>query len=453
MGTSASSASSDNNNSVPTSWKNKKCWKDNQNGPRTIPSQVQTNLTLDSCIAEAERIGWNTAAVQYGGQCFIGNNNDYKIIGESEECSPLGGPWINNVYVNSQTDNNWEDQGCWSLPEQTQNNSNNLGPEAFLKCKQRANSDPKINVFGLSNGGECTTAYGFDYTKSGKSLGMCNDLGDNKTIRIYTKNNWKDQGCWMDTPTRAISTAVSTDLSFRDCRQKAEDANVNTFALQDGGQCFIGNNSNYKQYGQSPKCEQLGGPWINRVYTNNNMSNQKLLQEEQLKKQKLLQEEQLQLHKQKLLQEEQLQNQKLLQEEQLRNQKLLQEEQLRNQKLLQEEQLQLHKQKLLQEEQEQLQLHKQKLLQEEQEQLQLHKQKLLQEEQLHKQKLLREDQLHKKTDDLQTVKKSFFDEYENIIFGIFCCICLIIIIFIMYYLIFSKNEEVNFDDNAQLESD
>ena len=84
-------------------------------------------------------------------------------------------------------------------------------------------------------------------------------------------DSWIDQGCWNDNKTgaRAIPNQAPTTktYNFSTCRNYAEQEDANTFALQYGGQCFYGKDSDYQQPGKVSQCPMSGGAWINHVYT------------------------------------------------------------------------------------------------------------------------------------------------------------------------------------------
>jgi len=93
---------------VTPSWKYVGCWNDD--GARIIPEKVG-NLTLTQCKAAADAKGYNVIGMQYGkpgqlnpAECFIGNNSDYKRVGEGTTCGVnqrgegVGDGWMNSVY-------------------------------------------------------------------------------------------------------------------------------------------------------------------------------------------------------------------------------------------------------------------------------------------------------------------------------------------------------------------
>ncbi|XP_065675162.1 uncharacterized protein LOC105845100 isoform X8 [Hydra vulgaris] len=92
-------------------------------------------------------------------------------------------------------------------------------------------------------------------------------------------------GCWRDTQDRALVTLEGkspeeillyhkrTDpLGY--CYRAASNYGYRIFALQNGGQCFAGNNASYQKFGVSNNCWSNGGggPFANEVYTISNKS-------------------------------------------------------------------------------------------------------------------------------------------------------------------------------------
>ena len=58
-------------------------------------------------------------------------------------------------------------------------------------------------------------------------------------------------------------------FAVRDCARQARKRGYRLFAVQNGGECFIGPRAKitYKKYGPSKRCRGgKGGPWANDVY-------------------------------------------------------------------------------------------------------------------------------------------------------------------------------------------
>lgn len=58
-------------------------------------------------------------------------------------------------------------------------------------------------------------------------------------------------------------------FAVRDCARQARKRGYRLFAVQNGGECFMGPRAKitYKKYGPSKRCRGgKGGPWANNVY-------------------------------------------------------------------------------------------------------------------------------------------------------------------------------------------
>lgn len=80
-------------------------------------------------------------------------------------------------------------------------------------------------------------------------------------------------GCFKDKPRRAAGSMVANQkglkFAVRDCAHQARKRGYNIFAVQNGGECFLGPRAKitYNKYGRSTKCRGgKGGPWANDVY-------------------------------------------------------------------------------------------------------------------------------------------------------------------------------------------
>lgn len=122
------------------------CFKDN--GARMIPNWNKPGqaMSVEQCKQEARNKGHDTFGVQYGGQCFSGQNPKYDALGpetNTGNCGPLGGSWSNQVYKTDfikgykrlpKTDRGGADIGCFP------------GQKASF-CKEKCDSDPNCKSF------------------------------------------------------------------------------------------------------------------------------------------------------------------------------------------------------------------------------------------------------------------------------------------------------------------
>ena len=76
------------------------------------------------------------------------------------------------------------------------------------------------------------------------------------------------QGCYRDKGDRALPTRLANVTSVQQCYDQAKSGNYNTFGLQYGGECWVGNNTDWGRYGKADgDCGALGGSWTQQVYT------------------------------------------------------------------------------------------------------------------------------------------------------------------------------------------
>lgn len=121
----------------------------------------------------------------------------------------------------------------------------------------------------------------FFYTASGSTLQINNKEGFENTNSKY-----EYKGCWNDKNDRAIQTFLK-NVSPENCEKEALQNGFNTYGLQNGNQCFVGNNSDYTKYEPADKatyeskygkvdndtyknlpdmCGKYGNLWMNQVY-------------------------------------------------------------------------------------------------------------------------------------------------------------------------------------------
>ena len=119
--------------------------------------------------------------------------------------------------------------------------------------------------FGLVNNKNCK--YAEFANLSTISQYNIENFADTKERLTVDNTNWEHQGCFNDKPERALPTQLNNVTSVQDCLKQAKDKGFNTFALQYGGQCFAGNNTDWNKYGPAGACDRLGGTWTQQVYT------------------------------------------------------------------------------------------------------------------------------------------------------------------------------------------
>jgi len=76
---------------------------------RALPNElIDSGATVESCVAAAETAGYAFAGVQYGGQCFAGNEVGFapatncNMPCSADSSETCGGTWANSVYFVSK---------------------------------------------------------------------------------------------------------------------------------------------------------------------------------------------------------------------------------------------------------------------------------------------------------------------------------------------------------------
>ena len=78
-----------------------------------------------------------------------------------------------------------------------------------------------------------------------------------------------DLGCWKDSGDRAIKGWTSRGQDKGSCSANARTRGYKYYAIQDGDECYAGNNEDFKRYGKSEgACSPGGSSWINHVWVN-----------------------------------------------------------------------------------------------------------------------------------------------------------------------------------------
>lgn len=103
------------------------------------------------------------------------------------------------------------------------------------------------------------------------------DAHDLRRLQVYQLSppgcvlcSWVYRGCWADNVTRMVPnllTAFTTPYSVDQCEGLAEVNGYDTFALQNGVQCWGGVDPPYAAIGPGSACSNaLGGAYSNMVY-------------------------------------------------------------------------------------------------------------------------------------------------------------------------------------------
>ena len=76
----------------------KGCWGDS--GDRALPHRGSNVKNKEECLAQAKKGGFKYFGLQYYGECWMGNNDNWNRFGKRDNngCGPLGRDWTNQVY-------------------------------------------------------------------------------------------------------------------------------------------------------------------------------------------------------------------------------------------------------------------------------------------------------------------------------------------------------------------
>jgi len=79
--------------------------------------------------------------------------------------------------------------------------------------------------------------------------------------------NDKDMGCWMDSWSRILSGNQGRGNNKASCAAKARASGHKYYGVQDGDECYTGNNEDFRKYGPAwGNCPDTGGPWKEHVW-------------------------------------------------------------------------------------------------------------------------------------------------------------------------------------------
>jgi hypothetical protein len=102
------------------------------------------------------------------------------------------------------------------------------------------------------------------------SIGGFNDNVQRIQLLKPDDGKTKDLGCWNDTWDRMLKGPYpGRGYNKETCGASARANNKKYFSIQDGNECYTGNNSNYTRYGPAKgQCPDTGGAWKAHVWEN-----------------------------------------------------------------------------------------------------------------------------------------------------------------------------------------
>lgn len=219
----------------------KGCWNDG--GNRALPEQVNDgNWTIQQCKDAAVAKNKDTFALQYYGQCFIGDSSkdNYQKYGPAQNCPSNGGAWNQQVYA-------IKDPSPYLNSDQ-------------LNCYQQRYPDLK----GMNNQQLLD-----HWINIGSKQSRSYDCPAPQAI----SGSYELKGCYNDlaqnTGKRSIPNQRNNVNNIDDCKKQAESNGDTVFGVQYYGECWSG-----KDVGQAMKsvnynkdqCGNMGKAWTNQVY-------------------------------------------------------------------------------------------------------------------------------------------------------------------------------------------
>lgn len=165
------------------------CW--NERAARAVPNSLGIVKSVKSCGDLAASKGYDVYALGNGNECWGGTGDGYKAYGKTDDCSPMGGFWINHVYTqNVDRSQLGVDEGCWK-------EAPNRAVPNFLarqtnapSCKALAEKAMYDN-YAVSDGNECWGGNGDGFKKYGEASGQCQPLGGSWVNHVYSLPNVK----------------------------------------------------------------------------------------------------------------------------------------------------------------------------------------------------------------------------------------------------------------------
>jgi len=214
------------------------CWGEPQSG-RALPNKLSNSGgTVESCLALAFDQGYIYAGLEYGGECWAGNDYPYGGSVPETYCSMAcsgnsaelcGGNWVLTLYVSvalssisvpshQSASATWTYQSCWGEPsEGTALAYQLIGSDSTVEqCLDLANNQGFTRA-GLENGGECwastVSPYGGQipesYCEAPCVANHAQKCGGKRVLSLYVSTaiqrgivyddnggEWHSQGCW-----------------------------------------------------------------------------------------------------------------------------------------------------------------------------------------------------------------------------------------------------------------
>lgn len=173
------------------------------------------------------------------------------------------GAWVQNncvIYVDGNPDYNWQK----SLNKKWHH-------YAIVFNAPVTGKVALFSRFSLSEGMNGTFGHITVYSVDAKPSEILQMFVDRPTWATDPSVDGYDyMGCFNDTGLRALPVFMNNVGSAEQCKDRAKEQGLNTFGLQNFGECWGGSfpSDNYARHGERQGCPPMGSDWNNQVYYN-----------------------------------------------------------------------------------------------------------------------------------------------------------------------------------------
>ncbi|XP_071179102.1 uncharacterized protein [Mytilus edulis] len=276
------------------------CYQDDST--RILHNEVlkDKGMTVQKCKQFCGKKGYKFAGVEYGYECFCGNDlrkdrkrkeSDCKTPCSGNKRQTCGGPWRISIYTAPEDVDESGYIGCYQ-DDSTRILHNEVLKDKGMtvqKCKQFCGKKG-YKFAGVEYGYECFCGNDLRKDRKRKESDCKTPCSGNKRqtcggpwrISIYTAPEDVDEsgyiGCYQDDSTRILHNEVLKDkgMTVQKCKQFCGKKGYKFAGVEYGYECFCGNDlrkdrkrkeSDCKTPCSGNKRQTCGGPWRISIYT------------------------------------------------------------------------------------------------------------------------------------------------------------------------------------------
>ncbi|XP_076108178.1 uncharacterized protein LOC143076337 isoform X2 [Mytilus galloprovincialis] len=270
------------------------CYQDDST--RILHNEVlkDKGMTVQKCKQFCGKKGFKFAGVEYGYECFCGNDlrkdrkrkeSDCKTPCSGNKRQTCGGPWRISIYTESGYIGCYQDDSTRILHNEVLKDKG----MTVQKCKQFCGKKG-YKFAGVEYGYECFCGNDLRKDRKRKESDCKTPCSGNKRqtcggpwrISIYTAPEDVDEsgyiGCYQDDSTRILHNEVLKDkgMTVQKCKQFCGKKGYKFAGVEYGYECFCGNDlrkdrkrkeSDCKTPCSGNKRQTCGGPWRISIYT------------------------------------------------------------------------------------------------------------------------------------------------------------------------------------------